>query len=72
MSDCVPRYPKRLEGETLEEWVTRVDGPIPDTLYDQMHDARCLNLPIRGSREDRESLGGYDYNQQPITIRKIK
>jgi len=56
----------------LEEWVTRVDGPIPDTLYDQMHDARCLNLPIRGSREDRESLGGYDYNQQPITIRKIK
>lgn len=68
---CEP-HPPRLEGETLEQWVTRVDGPIPDTEFDQRNDFRSLNLPVRGSREDRESLGDYDYNQQPITIRKIK
>jgi hypothetical protein len=60
------KYPPRLEGETLEQWVTRVDGPIPDTEYDQQKDFRCLNLPVRGSREDRESLGDYDYNSKPI------
>ena len=63
---------KKLPNETTDEWVVRLFGSFPDTAYDQSKDFRSLNLPVRGSREDRESLGDYDYNQQPITIRKIK
>jgi hypothetical protein len=62
MSDCVPRYPKRLEGETLEQWVTRVDGPIPDTEFDQRNDFRCLNLPTT-AKENAEGFGIFDYGQ---------
>jgi len=64
------KYPPRLDGETIEQWVTRVDGPIPDTEYDESKDFRCLNLPVRGSREDRESLGDNVYSEQ--TIKRMK
>jgi hypothetical protein len=64
------KYPPRLDGETIEQWVTRVDGPIPDTEHDEKKDFRCLNLPVRGSREDRESLGDRVYSEQ--TIRRMK
>ena len=66
MSHYIPEMPPKLPGETTDQWVERVHGPIPDTEYDETKDFRCLNLPIRGSREDRESLGDYDYSQQPI------
>jgi len=61
---------KKREGETTDEWVVRLFGSVPDTEHDEKKDFRCLNLPNRGSKEDRESLGDYDYNQQPI--RKIQ
>ena len=57
---------KKLDGETTDQWVTKVFGSIPDTEYDISKDFRCLNLPKAGSREDRESLGDCDYNNQPI------
>ncbi len=72
MSWDIEPMPKRLPGETQDEWIIRCCGPFPDTEHDQAKDVRSLNLPQIGSREDRESLGDYDYNQQPITIRKIK
>jgi hypothetical protein len=78
MSEALPTFwyeepeNKKLPNETTDEWVVRLFGAIPDTEFDQRNDFRCLNLPVSGSREDRESLGDYDYNQQPITIRKIK
>ena len=58
---CEP-YPPRLEGETLEQWVTRVDGPIPDTEFDQRNDFRCLNLPTT-AKENAEGFGIFDYGQ---------
>ena len=66
MSYPCPEMPKRLPGETQDEWIIRACGPFPDTEYDQSKDLRSLNLPVSGSREDRESLGDYDYNNQPI------
>ena len=66
MSHSNPEMPKRLPGETQDEWIIRCCGPFPDTEYDESKDFRCLNLPIRGSREDRESLGDSDYNSKPI------
>lgn len=57
---------KKRPGETTDEWIVRLFGPIPDTEHDQSKDFRCLNLPKSGSREDRESLGDYDYSDQPI------
>ena len=53
-------------GETTDQWIVRVFGPIPDTEHDQSKDFRCLNLPARGSKEDRESLGDNVYSEQPI------
>jgi len=72
MSWNIEPMPPKLPGETTDEWIVRVHGSIPDTEFDSRNDFRCLNLPVRGSKEDRESLGDYDYNRQPITIRKIK
>ena len=57
---------KKRPGETTDEWIVRLFGPIPDTEYDQTKDLRCLNLPAIGSREDRESLGDNVYSEQPI------
>ena len=59
---CCEPYPPRLEGETLEQWVTRVDGPIPDTEFDQRNDFRCLNLPTT-VKENAEGFGIFDYGQ---------
>ena len=59
---CCEPYPPRLEGETLEQWVTRVDGPIPDTEFDQRNDFRCLNLPTT-AKENAEGFGIFDYGQ---------
>ena len=59
---CCEPYPPRLEGETLEQWVTRVDGSIPDTEFDQRNDFRCLNLP-RTAKENAEGFGIFDYGQ---------
>jgi len=35
---------------------------MTDQEHDEIHDQKALNLPVEGSREDRESLGDYDYN----------
>lgn len=52
--------------ETTEQWIDRIFGPISDTEHDQNKDFRCLNLPARGSKEDRESLGDNVYSEQSI------
>lgn len=57
---------KKLHGESTDQWVERIFGAIPDTEYDTTKDFRCLNLPVRGSKEDRESLGDNVYSEQSI------
>jgi len=52
--------PPWLPGETTDEYVLRVYGPIPDTELDEARDFRSLNLPKQGSIEDRQSLGDFD------------
>lgn len=37
---------------------------MTDQEHDEINDQKALNLPAEGSREDRESLGDYDYNNR--------
>lgn len=58
--------PPWLPNETTDEYVLRVYGPTPDTELDESRDFKSLNLPKQGSREDRESLGGFDHEIKRI------
>jgi hypothetical protein len=61
--------PPRLPNESLDDYVVRVWGSIPDTELDETRDFKSLNLPKSGNIEDRQSLGDWDREPKRIPIK---
>ena len=54
---------KKRPGETTDQWVVRLFGPIPDTEFDSRNDFRSLNLP-ETKKENAEGFGVFDYKDK--------